>query len=96
MHAYMSNRARQFVREFAAAFERQTGIRVPSRLKTIKQLDRLDIETRMYRGSRIAEHAAQAGAKLAKTIYIRIKKPIASMRKTSVSVQPARDSNSWY
>ena len=96
LEAYFENRARQFAREFAIAFEARTGIRVPDRLKNIRQLDRLDTETRKYIGARYAEQATQAGIKLGKTIYIRIKKPIASMRKTNVLGQPTRDSSSWY
>jgi len=77
LEAYFENRARQFIREFATAFEARTGIKVPERLKAIRQLDRLDIETRKYIGARYAEQAAQAGAKLGKTIYIRIKRSAA-------------------
>ncbi len=79
LEAYFENRARQFVREFAIAFEKQTSIQVPQRLKTITQLDRLDVETRKYMGARYAEQAAQAGAKLGKTIYIKIRRPIAQL-----------------
>ncbi len=68
LEAYFENRARQFVREFAVAFEARTGIRVPDRLKTITQLDRLDIETRKYMGAKAVEYVAR-------TIYIRIARP---------------------
>ncbi len=68
LHAYMSNRARQFIREFSIAFEKQTGIKVPAKLKQLHPITWQQIEQRIRTG-------AQAGAIIGQTIYMKIKKP---------------------
>jgi len=64
----MSNRARQFIREFSIAFERQTGIKVPDKLKQLHPIEWQKIEERIRTG-------AEAGAIIGRTVYMRIKKP---------------------
>ena len=96
LEAYFENRARQFTRDFAVAFEARTGIRVPQRLKTITQLDKLDIETRKYMGTHYAEQAAHAAVKLGKTVYLRIRGPVASIRKTAILGSSASSGSNWY
>ncbi|BES82570.1 hypothetical protein [Pyrodictium abyssi] len=68
LHAYMSNRARQFIREFSRAFEAQTGIMVPTKLKQLQSIEWQRIEERIRTG-------AEAGAIVGQTMYMRIKKP---------------------
>ena len=64
----MSNRARQFIREFSITFEKQTCIRVPDRLKQLQPLAWERIEERIRTG-------AEAGAIIGQTVYMKIKKP---------------------
>jgi len=73
LHAYMSNRARQFIREFSIAFEAQTGIRVPAKLKQLQPIEWKRIEERIRTG-------AEAGAIIGQTVYMKIKKPFENMR----------------
>ena len=73
LHAYMSNRARQFIRDFATTFEKQTGIRVPAKLKQLQPLEWRRIEERIRTG-------AEAGAIIGQTIYMKIKKPVDMLR----------------
>lgn len=74
LHAYMSNRARQFIRDFATTFEKQTGIRVPTKLKQLHPIEWQRIEERVKTG-------AQAGAIIGQTVYMKIKKPVDIMRR---------------